>query len=490
VKLLPIILTLVFINSALSQEYHKQNKRLIKLWARVRDVSEIIERQLYVTTDNGKTWARAKPVEWEDKDAIIIARYTVKKDGLYGFDFRFKDIHGHIPPPPASGQKPLLKVLVDTQPPKISKIKKLFEFVKTNQIKIFYHTQDRCEIKAVRLWAMLPGEKKWKRITDVLFGTATNGEKFIVYRPTKKGRYKFKLQAIDELGNKIGDPTPQTPPDIEVEVPVEAPIPVILRPKDIREVCPFQIIRIQWETPEDKFEKDSANVLYTYEGENWIVIKKGLPLTGVLEWAVPDRVGKMFKLKVTVTDEAGDRVASQPTNWIKIVEKPKVINWAKAKGHYTRGRVFLAQLKWVEAEREFKTALRYAPLYFDALNDLGRTYYRMRRFHDALEYFNRAKEANPSSPLAYINASMVYIRMKEHENALNDLKISVDLGVEAKAEWASITATRLVHVAQAFYNAKKFEHAKKASQLVLKIKGVNRGLINTAREILGRIPKK
>jgi tetratricopeptide (TPR) repeat protein len=277
---------------------------------------------------------------------------------------------------------------------------------------------------------------------------------------------------------------------VEIEVPIEVPVPVILRPKDIKEVCPFQIIRIQWETPEDKFKKDSACVLYTYEGENWIVIKKGLPLTGALEWAAPDRVGKMFKLKVTVIDQAGDKIASEPTAWIRIVEKPKIINWAEAKKHYIRGRVFLAQLKWVEAEREFKTALRYAPAYFDALNDLGRTYCRMKRFHDALEYFNRAKEANPSSPLAYINASMVYIHIKEYENALNDLKTSVELGVDVKVEWASITATRLIHVAQVFYNAKKFEHTKKACQLALKIKTANRGLKNTAKELLKRIPKK
>ncbi len=82
----------------------------------VKDASGLAKVELWVTSDEGKTWAKA----CEDEDLKPPVVFTAPSDGRYGFALVLEDAVGNRNPEPRPGQAPGLVLVVDTSPPELS----------------------------------------------------------------------------------------------------------------------------------------------------------------------------------------------------------------------------------------------------------------------------------------------------------------------------------------------------------------------------------
>ena len=66
-------------------------------------------------------------------------------------------------------------------------------------------------------------------------------------------------------------------------------------------------------------------------------------------------------------------------------------------GYHAAGFVAIELGHWVDAEREYRSALRLAPTSADFLNNLGLAVLRQGRTHEATELFTQAGALEPTS---------------------------------------------------------------------------------------------
>ena len=92
------------------------NSPTIRIKYEVQDASGVAKAELWVTTDDGKTWTRAG----EDEDLKPPIEFAAPADGRYGFKLVLEDAVGNRNPDPRPGQPPDLVMVVDTKPPELS----------------------------------------------------------------------------------------------------------------------------------------------------------------------------------------------------------------------------------------------------------------------------------------------------------------------------------------------------------------------------------
>src|SRR3972149_4401251 len=96
-KVLIFAITLSLSNYVFCQDAttNKFNSRDIKIFYSIDDSTSVAVKQLYVTTDNGKSWQRAEDigmVYWgADEKGSNYAFFSAPQNGMYGFSFRFGD---------------------------------------------------------------------------------------------------------------------------------------------------------------------------------------------------------------------------------------------------------------------------------------------------------------------------------------------------------------------------------------------------------------
>jgi hypothetical protein len=75
----------------------------------------------------------------------------------------------------------------------------------------------------------------------------------------------------------------------------------------------------------------------------------------------------------------------------------------------------------VEAEkRHLENAIRLAPNYEEALNNLGLIYSRTQQYNEAEVLYERAVAANPGSTVARLNLAATFLQLKQYEPALRE----------------------------------------------------------------------
>lgn len=72
--------------------------------------------QLYVSTDQGRTWLASATAPPDQK----FFRYTADRDGYFWFAVQTQDLEGRTYPATMDGASPSLKVVIDTQPPAVT----------------------------------------------------------------------------------------------------------------------------------------------------------------------------------------------------------------------------------------------------------------------------------------------------------------------------------------------------------------------------------
>ncbi|OGL46918.1 MAG: hypothetical protein A2W05_10440 [Candidatus Schekmanbacteria bacterium RBG_16_38_10] len=468
----------------------KFNKREVKIYYTVEDISGVKDKELYVTTDDGRSWNPANKVgavDWGGNGSAY-AIFHATSDGTYGFTFRFSDTISNTPTPPTAGEMPDLIAVIDTTPPTITVKKDAEQKLGVSNIKIYYEATDINGVDEARLWVTQDGGKTWKLATGTESGSDRDS-KFIIYKASEDGIYGFIPQAIDTVGNKTpSDPLSNDKPSLEVTVDTKASYkPIVIEPKGKEEWIAGNIYQIKWLSQELYIKPKSISLYYSYDGKIWTLITKGLDATGFYWWTPPAKATDELRIKATATNAKGEEIESSPTNNISVnvVSKPDI---ATAKMHFQRGTLIRAQGKLEESAIEFNKAITLWQDYTDALNDLGFVYYNKQEYGRALEYFLRAKRVDVNNPSAYVNTALALLNLGLIDDALSEFKDAVELGLDTRntelKTLAIESADALWHIAQTYSSDKQYDKAVDTCRTILKIYWVDKSTRKKAEEFI------
>jgi hypothetical protein len=179
--------------------YWRQRVFFIPYQASPQDplASKIEKVQLLVSRDGGQTWA----VLQEAEPHVRGFSYHAASDGEYAFALRMSDRRGKIWPEQIT--QPLLRIVVDTQPPALQLAAALDA---TGQVVVKYEARDaKLKTQTLRL-EVETGAGGWQRLAvgppDLLQPDRLVGQ--LAWRPpTARGAAKFRAAVEDAAGNQI-----------------------------------------------------------------------------------------------------------------------------------------------------------------------------------------------------------------------------------------------------------------------------------------------
>jgi hypothetical protein len=146
--------------------------------------------QLYVSTDQGRTWDYYVSVA-PDRNGFD---FRAQRDGAYWFAVRTIDLDGHSFPLNMEGARPGLKVVVDTQPP-IIRLQGMSP--RDGEVGVQWEVRDdNLDPAGLRLDYRLPGSAEWQALrADV----PVTGQHY--WRPETNGSVEVRLRARDRAEN-------------------------------------------------------------------------------------------------------------------------------------------------------------------------------------------------------------------------------------------------------------------------------------------------
>jgi hypothetical protein len=224
-----VILTLVSLPICILSLRSQEEKKVVqfasldvKIRYTARDISEIVERYLWITTDEGATWRKAKNVEWKEEPKIgTYVIFHAPKEGAYGFKFQFVDELGHATEAPKPGESPKLVAIISLAPPSIQiKTDRQLSLAK-REIKIVYRLEKDERYRA-KPWISTDGGNTWTMIKQYDEAEDEKGDRFILYRPPADGTYGFILKVCPVARPPEG-PKPGERPQILVLIDTTPP---------------------------------------------------------------------------------------------------------------------------------------------------------------------------------------------------------------------------------------------------------------------------
>lgn len=149
------------------------------------------EVQLHYSTDQGRTWRQYGLARPEDGS---FQPFTAAADGLYWFSVRTIDLQGRAYPLADSELRPALKVLVDTQPPRIA-IRALAS--QGNNVGVEWDVRDdNLDLNSFRLEYLAAGASQYVPLrTEPL----ASGQHY--FTPATNGPLEVRLSVGDSAGN-------------------------------------------------------------------------------------------------------------------------------------------------------------------------------------------------------------------------------------------------------------------------------------------------
>lgn len=106
-----------------------------------------------------------------------------------------------------------------------------------------------------------------------------------------------------------------------------------------------------------------------------------------------------------------------------------------------------------EALNHIKNALELAPQNYDVLVAAGDVYFEMNNGGEAATQYERAQVIQPKNPKAFTRVAAIWIRVKNAESALADLKKATDIDSNYAPAWKLMS--------ELYYKSKKYDLAKK-----------------------------
>ena len=157
---------------------------------------------LYITEDNGRRWYKYG----SDSDAVSPFPVDVPREGKFGFALRARSGAGLSTDPPAPGEPPSLRVVVDQTPPAL-------EFMgvrpgnEPNRLTVTWKMQDDNPLpKPISLYAAPESGGPWAPLAE---GLENTGSYSWTIDPELPGRLFLRLSARDLAGNEATTDIPE-----------------------------------------------------------------------------------------------------------------------------------------------------------------------------------------------------------------------------------------------------------------------------------------
>ncbi|MBL8795726.1 MAG: hypothetical protein JNM56_17605 [Planctomycetia bacterium] len=159
------------------------------------------EVQLHYSTDQGHTWRQYGLARPEDGS---FQPFTAAADGLYWFSVRTIDLQGRAYPLADSELRPALKVLVDTQPPRVA-LRSLP--AQGQNVGVEWDIRDdNLDLNSLRLEYLAAGASQY---VPLRIDAVASGQHY--FAPATNGPLEVRLSASDTAGNVGQDRAIVTP---------------------------------------------------------------------------------------------------------------------------------------------------------------------------------------------------------------------------------------------------------------------------------------
>jgi tetratricopeptide (TPR) repeat protein len=340
------------------------------------------------------------------------------------------------------------------------------------------------------LWVSRDSGATWKRAGEAgvtaSWGEWKDGALRCSIRVPEDGAWDFFPQIGDSLSNRGPAPAAGTPAEPKLRLEVREPEKVARleweEPRGEAEWLGGTTVSLKWHAVEPDFAERAAELQYALEDGGWRTITKGLEATGSYAWVVPNRPALRLRLRVRALTRGGRESAaeSEPV-MIRATARPDIV---KARALYDRARVLHAQQRVTESRLKYQEALAAWPEYAEVYNDLGKLHAEQREAAKALEYFTRARGCAPSDPVPVVNAARQEAELGLHEDALEDLKAAVALGLDSDERAGVLAGETLWAVARAASLAGARGRAREACALLLQLRHAARPTAAKARQML------
>ncbi len=152
------------------------------------------QARLYVTTNGGKNYGMVGSDGFRRESGRISSiSYQANFDGEFGFLLVLTDQEGKIAPEMVADKQPILRVIVDTVPPKVVLHTELEEA--TGNVKVAWEVRDaNLDLDTLRLSYRTSRHEEWKELSKPL---TAKGE----CQLSPSGNWEVCLQARDKAGN-------------------------------------------------------------------------------------------------------------------------------------------------------------------------------------------------------------------------------------------------------------------------------------------------
>ncbi len=324
---------------------------------------------------------------------------------------------------------------------------------------------------SAELWVTEDGGESWRK-----HGEIVAGEENVEFPAPNDGAYGFRLVEKGGNGEREVGPSPGVAPQWECLVDTEAPEVSLVSPIGGELWSGREAKEVVWRASDENLPPRPVSLFYSTDGgESWRPIASGLENTGDYLWEAPWIAGAQFRVKVTVTDLAGNAseaasgevfaaetslVAPKATE-VGILPEPEarvddatrpgtdsvVPTPAKqaapemekpdksAREMEREGASLRAKGHLGEAERLLREAHEEYPEDARVTNDLGATLVALQKYEEAVQVLS-AIEGSSDAEHQY-NLGTAYQRLGELDSALAAFQVALELDPGfAEAKWA------------------------------------------------------
>ena len=114
----------------------------------------------------------------------------------------------------------------------------------------------------------------------------------------------------------------------------------------------------------------------------------------------------------------------------------------------------------MEELKAYEQAVEVDSEFYDAWMKIGEILFRMKKYDEAIEPFNKALKLNPNSAAAYANIGAIYNDQKKYSEAIANLVKAVELDPSSGSSW--------LRLAEAYSSTGKCDKSKEAAQKALR----------------------
>ena len=357
-----------------SAQVHYVAARTIILECATANDVEVSHVDLWVTTDNGRTWT-TEDTPVQSGNTI---QYTADYDGRFGFSIILNNDAGPSGPVPQPGTHPAITIVVDTVPPLLQLHQAQAQRDDDNQLTITLSTsliEEDLSSTGIRIFYKTLGNE-W---TDG--GCAAPTDNTITWSPpgTVEAQVDLRIVATDLAGNRATSET------ITVEIP---PAPPTFLPSH---------------SPRDSGPADNSDHTFTP------VLP---PILAPVQPVTFEPSMKQDNVPPPLNDDD-----SQLRNMRDLAQR------------------FMKEGRYSLAAARFEDAARLAPTDSDTLVDLGSAHYRLGHLDQAQQTFQSATDITPDHLGAIEGLALVAATQKRYPQAREHLRHLLRLQPQSGATW-------------------------------------------------------